>query len=239
MSQPEKSPQKRISINQILGTAILVAILIIVVAVGYLIVSTMQALSSPLVSVPNAISTQAGQILHPTPTLIASPVTVIRQIRALSRLETISFRVEKVITAESGVEGPFSAILGDKLLLVAEGQVIAGIDLSRLGDNSVTVDGDTVSVTLPASEIFVATLDNQNTYVYDRQTGLLGPKIDLETLARQKAQDEILNAALQDGILDMAQTNGQQVIQRLLEALGFKEVHITFAPPTPDQNRGK
>jgi len=237
MSNPDRPPRQGIALNQILSSAILVAILLIILVVGYLIVNTMMAFSAPVVGIPQAIGTQAQQVLHPTPTIIASPVTVIRQIRSLSRLETVSYRIEKVITAESG-EGAFAFLSGDKLLLIAQGEVIAGIDLGRMGDNDVQVIDNAVTVTLPSSEIFVATLNNQNTKVYDRQTGLLGPQIDLETLARQKAETAILDAAIQDGILETAQKNGEQVIRKLLEALGFEDITVITAPPTTDQNRG-
>ncbi len=237
MNNQERPPRRGAPLNQILSSAILIAILLIVLVAGFLIVRSVMAVTSPVVSIPQAIGTQAQHILNPTPTIIASPVTVIRQIRSLSRLETVSYRIEKVITAESG-EGPFGFLFQDKLLLVAEGEVVAGLDLGRMGDSDVQVVDNAVTVTLPASEIFVATLDNKNTYVYDRQTGLLGQKVDLETLARQKAEEAILQAAVQDGILDTAQKNGEQVIRKLLEALGFQNITINTAPPTSDQNRG-
>src|SRR3990170_1208730 len=52
-------------------------------------------------------------------------------IRAVARLETIQYTVERVITAESG-EGLFGFLFRDRVLLVAHGYVIAGIDLGRL-----------------------------------------------------------------------------------------------------------
>ena len=142
-----------------------------------------------------------------------------------------------MITAEAG-EGTFAFLFQDKLLLVAQGEVIAGVDLGRLADGAVVVDGTTVSITIPSSEIFVATLNNDATFVYDRQTGLLGQQVDLETLARQQAEDAILTAAIEKGILNMAQENANAVIQRLLEAVGFENVLITVSPPASDMNRG-
>jgi hypothetical protein len=101
----------------------------------------------------------------------------------------------------------------------------------------VQVVGETVYITLPASEIFVATLNNDETYVYDRQTGVLGQQIDLETLARQEAEAEILDAALEDGILDLAQDNAERYVEGLMRGLGFAEVIFTQATPAPNQNR--
>jgi hypothetical protein len=219
--------------SRLISTLVLVAILVVVLVVGYLIVDTMLALRQPM----SGIGTQIQQILNPTPTIIADPVTVVRQVRSLSRLETASYTIEKVITAESG-EGPLGFLFQDKLLLVAQGEVIAGVDLERIGEGNVQVVQDTVFITLPASEIFVATLDNDATYVYDRQTGVFGQQVDLETLARQEAEKAILQAALDDGILNMAQDKAEQVVQKLLEAVGFREVVFVRGTPAPDQNRG-
>jgi len=84
----------------------------------------------------------------------------------------------------------------------------------------------------------VATLDNDATYVYDRQTALLGQQVDLETLARQEAERAILQAALEDGILSMAQDRAEQIVQNLMEAVGFTEVVFVRGTPAPDQDRG-
>lgn len=228
---------RRDGLNRVLSLLILVAILLVILVVGYLIIDTILAMREPVVGVPAMFQTQVQQVLNPTPTIVADPVTVIRQVRSLSRLETASFTIEKVITAQSG-EGPLGFLFQDKLLLVAQGEVIAGVDLERLGDGDVQVAGSSVFITLPASEIFSATLNNDRTYVYNRQTGLLGQQVDLETLARQEAESAILQAALDEGILNMAQDNAEQVIQKLLEALGFAQVTFIRGTPAPDQNRG-
>lgn len=237
VQQGSSSPKPRISINRLLLGAIFVVILLCVTLIGYLIVDTILRLREPVVDLPGAFSTQVQEIINPTPTIIADPQTVIRQIQSLSRLETASYTIEKVITAESG-EGPLGFLFRDRLLLIAQGQVIAGVDLGRMDAGDITIADSTVFVILPASEIFVATLDNDDTYVYDRQTALLGQQVDLETLARQEAEQRILDAALEDGILDLAQSNAEMTIRGLLEALGFDEVVFIKGTPSPGQNRG-
>lgn len=80
-------------------------------------------------------------------------------------------------------------------------------------------------VRLPVAEIFIATLDNEKSYVYDHQTGLLTKgEQDLETLARQAAEKEIYNAALEDGILDQAAVNAEAYLSKLFSTLGFENV---------------
>jgi hypothetical protein len=79
-----------------------------------------------------------------------------------------------------------------------------------------------LNVRLPPAEIFVATLDNDKSYVYDRSTGLLSHgDQDLETNARQAAENEIRKAAVEDGILNLAQQNAESYLSKFFGALGF------------------
>ena len=175
----------------------------------------------PLSQANQAMQTQVAELMHPTPTIIPDPVTYITEIRALARLETIQYSVEKVITAEIG-QGSFDFLFGDKLLFVAHGTVIAGIDMNKLGPEHMRYEGGVLYVTLPPAEVFIATLDNQKSYVYDRETGIFTNGInDLETLARQTAEQEILKAAMEDGILNQAQVNAEAFLLKFFAALGF------------------
>ncbi len=241
MEQNETPSPSEKSRSRILSTLVLIVLIVVVGVVGYLIIDTLMAIRQPIDQagrIPQAVATEVQQIINPTPTIIADPVTIVREVRDLSRLETAAFTIEKVITAESG-EGALGFLFRDRMLLVAQGQVIAGIDLSRMTENDIKVAGDAVFVTMPAAEIFVATLNNENTYVYDRQTAVLGQQVDLETLARQEAESAILQAAIEDGILSMAQDNGEQYMVGLLKALGFSEVTFIKGTPGPDQNQGE
>lgn len=209
-------------------------ILIVVVIVGiWLIVRSINngftSALSPLQQANQALQTQVHEFLNPTPTILPDPVTIIHDVRSLARLETIQYSVEKIITAEinQGVLGP---LFGDKLLFVAHGTVIAGVDLEKLGSDDLWVENDVLHVRLPQAEIFIATLDNENSYVYDRETGLLTHgDPNLETTARQVAEQEIYNAAIEDGILDQAQINGEAYLIRLFLSLGYPDVVFAMA----------
>lgn len=179
-----------------------------------------------------------GLVASPTPT-IRSTASVVVRIQELKRLETTSYTVEKVI--EAGIEGnAFEELLfGDRLLLIAHGTVIAGLDLSRLQEEDISIseDGKTVTIRLPPVEIFSATLDNNKTRVYDREQGLLAAtNKDLETLARQTAEQEILNAACEEGIMERATSDGRRTIEHLMRMLDFERVEIKAdsVPSCPD-----
>ena len=216
-----------------INTVILLLILVALVAGGIVLVSAMRRLARPLEEAERALEEQFAGITNPTPTIIPDPMTIIRQVRDLSRLETASYTIEKVITAESG-QGTFSLLFGDRLILVARGQVIAGVDLARMGEGDILVTDDgTAIVKLPPAEVLVVTLDNQKSYVIDRDTGLIGLNPALETEARRAAEEEILNAALEDGVLETAQRNAEMYVRQLILALGFREVVFAQAVPAP------
>lgn len=204
-------------------------LILIVIAVGaYFIVQTVretaQAATEPFNQVNEAnrsLQTQVSNLLNPTPTIFVDPVTYINEVRALARLETIQYSIEKVVTGETG-QGTFGFLLGDKILFIAHGTVIAGIDMSKLNPEDMRFENGVLTVKLPPAEIFIAALDNEKSRVYERDTGMITrPDINLETLVRQKAEEEILKGALEDGILEQAQLNAEAYLLKFFGALGF------------------
>jgi hypothetical protein len=222
-----------------------IGLLLIAGAAAFAVVRSVRDVGQPVADLSAGISTQVSQILHPTPTILPDPVTIVREVRALARLETIQYTVEKVITAETG-QGAFGFLFGDRLLLVAHGVVIAGVDLEQVDPEDLWLDeAGRVFLRLPEAEVFVATLDNELSYVYDRDTGLLTRgDLNLESAARRAAEEEIRHAALEGGILDQARQNAESILYRLLRSLGFPDVIFvdsenppasspTPAPPSP------
>jgi hypothetical protein len=210
-------------------------VVIVLIILAWIVISSINKsitnAVSPLKQANEAASTQISELLHPTPTIIPDPVTIIHDVRALARLETIQYTVEKVITAETN-QGVFSFLFADRLLLVAHGTVIAGVDLEKLKPEDMWLDGSVLNVRLPAAEVFIATLDNEKTYVYERDTGALrSPDQNLETLARQSAEQEIRKAAMDDGILNIARQNAETYLSRFFLALGYADV--IFVQQTP------
>jgi hypothetical protein len=208
----------------ILVVGLLVILAGAVLGVVLTVQRTTQKVIQPVNDMTSSLSTQVAQFLHPTPTILPDPVTIINQIRPLARLETIQYTIEKVITAETG-QNALAPLFGDRLLFVGHGYVIAGIDLSKIRSEDIAFDDGILVIKLPKPEVFVATLDNDQSYVYDRETGLLTHgDINLETAARQAAEDQIKKAALEDGILNQAQTNAEMYLESLLNELGYTQV---------------
>lgn len=217
--------------NNLLSLLILVVIGVGAYFIVQMIRETQQAINEPFNQVNQAnqsLQTQVSNLLNPTPTIIADPVTYINEVRALARLETIQYSVEKVISGETG-GGTFQSLFGDKILFVGHGTVIAGIDMAKIQPEDMRFENGVLTVKLPPTEVFIATLDNEKSYVYDRDTGLLTkPDINLETLVRQRAEEEILKAALEDGILQQAQVNAEAYLLKFFAALGYPNTIFVY-----------
>ena len=137
--------------------------------------------------------------------------TVVRQIRGLQRLETVSYTMDKIVSGERDNPILPQFLAADPVLLVVHGEAIAGVDLSKVEPGHVTVHGSSVRVHLPPAEIFTTTLDNAKTNVYSRDTGLFSsPDPNLEGEVREEAERQLRTAALDDGILKTADANARQ-----------------------------
>lgn len=153
--------------------------------------------------------------------------TVVRQIQKLQRLETVSYTMDKIISGEHDYAYMPKFLAGDRLLLVVHGEVIAGIDLANLQSSDVRVEGGKISIHLPAAEVFSTRIDNARTKVYSRDTGLFtSPDPNLESEVRLAAEQQLQQAALQDGILKTAAENARTTISGMLTGFGFHEVEI-------------
>ncbi len=159
------------------------------------------------------------------------------QVRELSRLETASMRVMHVATITQSYQMVPNAIAGDELTFLATGDVIAGVDLSLLQPRDVWRERDgTIVLRLPPPQILVTRVDNKESRVLNRKTGLLRKAdINLESRARQHAEQAIRNEAVNKGILPMASQNAEKKIADFVHTLGAQKVRFAnsaFARPT-------
>ena len=220
--------------NKLVFRIILAVILVILAWVAFTALNkSISNALNPLKQANQSLSTQIADLLHPTPTILPDPITIIHEVRGLARLETIQYTVEKIITAEIG-GGIFDFLNQDRLLLVAHGTVIAGLDLEKITPEDLWLTDTVLNVRLPTAEVFIASLDNEKSYIFERETSILRQAdTNLETLARQSAEQEIRKAAIEDGILEIAQQNAESYLSRLFLALGYADV--IFIEPAPTE----
>jgi hypothetical protein len=219
--------------SRALNILLALGLLLIAAFTGYAVVTSVQNATRPMADTGSTIATQVANFLPPSPTPLPNGQAVVLAVRSLNRLESAEFVIEKVIIKEAG-QGALGVLFGDRLIFVAHGNVIAGVDLSKMQVSDIQVlSSGQAYVVLPAAEILVVNLDNHKSYVVDRETGLLTEgDVNLETEARREAEDEIKKAALESDILAKAQTGAEANIRQLLAQLGYTDVTFVRATPT-------
>jgi len=156
---------------------------------------------------------------------------VVEKIQRLNRLETVKYSLDTIVEGNESSPVLPDALVGDKLLMIVHGNSIAGVDLSQLKPENVQIsdipNGRSIQLTLPRSQIFTTTVDETKTRVYSRNTGLfVSPDPNLESVTRAKAQTDLQQAALNDGILDAAANNARVAVTAMLQGLGFAHVEV-------------
>jgi hypothetical protein len=153
---------------------------------------------------------------------------VVEGIQDLDQLATVRWTESVPITKESGGTELEQILFGERVLLIAVGEVEAGVDLADIGQDDVRVNGDSVTIRLPEPEILSTSLNEEETRVYDRDFSLLNfrPDDDLVEEARQRALEEVEGAARENGILDYAESNAEDSIRAFVTTLGFEEVRF-------------
>jgi hypothetical protein len=216
------------------------AVLYLVVGALATLLIMLVVLNQTLSGIGDLFSPFAASGPTPTPVVRADAAAVVQRIQSLQRLETTSYTLDQTFTATSTRADtviPLPPGLGEeRLILIARGNISAGVDLARLRPEDVTISADasTMTITLPPVEIFSVTLDNSATRVIDRDTDFLAlDNPNLEVDARRYAEASIHEAACESDILQRATEDSRRAMEQFLGLLEFETVQVNTSPPPP------
>ena len=153
---------------------------------------------------------------------------VVTQVKQLNQLVTVRYSIERVV----GLTEPKIPLGEESILLMVQGEALAGVDLASMTSHDVSYSGRrSVTIKLPPAKLLSAFLDEKQTKVWDRHITWWTPWVpydpDLEHKARLQAIDDLRSAALKMGILDQAQKNAESAIRDLLSAFDLKATFKT------------
>ena len=174
-----------------------------------------------------------GSIFKPKPVLIDNTPILVEEVKKLSQLVTITLFDEVVIQQEKTdtkylnnpeaiIPLPYQSMA--KLVLVGRGKVMAGINFTKLTEKDCYINGDSVSIRLPAAEILTVVM-NPSDFETFSETGNWSPE-DV-TAVKLKAKDKLINRAIQQNILLKAGAKSVETTRKMLRLLGFGRIHIS------------
>jgi hypothetical protein len=198
--------------------------LVVVAIAGGVIVLATSPLGRGLASIATALSRE-----DPPPTVVTSE-SLVQGIHALSQLTTARYTIQTIVAVED--RGRFGAFTADRILLRANADVLAGIDLGAITADRVQISGSVIRITLPPPTLVSTDISY---HVYDRDRGLFAPtNKDLQTLAEKQAHADILRTACEKGILEEAQRNAETTLRAFMASMGYPEVEFTATAPASD-----
>lgn len=161
-----------------------------------------------------------------------SQPVLLKSVQNLSRYHAAANNFELVLDIEDDVAGVPDIIAGKRTLFVAAGSVDAYVDLSGLADKDLTLspDGKSVTVLLPASQLDKPNLDHERSYVFGQDRGVLNRVVDAfetpeQTAFYKLAETKMTTAAEESGLRKQATENTKAMLTSMF---GSVEIRVTF-----------
>jgi len=151
-----------------------------------------------------------------------TPQTVVA-IREIGQWEFLSIADEELI--DTTRRGFFS---DDHLARIYYGTLRLGCDLQQLADDAVSVSGDSIRLLLPPITLLDQNFIDEAASRSFHESGNWKPA-DREALYR-RAQQRMKSRALTQQNLQSAEDNGCEQVTKMLTAMGFKNVEVSFQP---------
>ena len=169
-----------------------------------------------------------SDIFKPKPVLIDNTPVLIKEIRELTQLITVTSFDEVVVDSIKESTDILHALTGislkpDRIVIVARGSVQAGTNLKYLTENDIHVEEDSITVDLPPAEI-LEVIVNPSGFSTFSETGVWSP--GAVNLVKGKARRVMEYRAVQKNILRMAEDRGRLLMENFLRSAGFKKVTI-------------
>lgn len=119
-----------------------------------------------------------------------------------------------------------------KIIIIASGKIRAGFDLSKM--ETQIIDETTIRLKLPPVKILDIITNPSNFRTFSERGSWSHDRV---TLTKNSARKELLELALEDKFLSVAEENGKKQLSEMFMLLGFKQVDISFlSSETEDHN---
>lgn len=173
------------------------------------------------------------RMLSGGPFQITTAPAVINQIRTMNTLVTKAYEGE--VTSEVKTAPIFGR--SEHIMVRVQGTILAGIDLGRIREQDVTINGGIVTVRIPSA--YIVSKDLQAVQQVKDEGWLGGIDPDLLPAAEQQGRDELLTTACNYGILADAEEAAQLALGDLLGKLsGVQTLQLIQDEPRPGESTG-
>lgn len=154
---------------------------------------------------------------------VISHEALVEKIEAMGKMELAKFTVKDVIEKKVIKEWwPDS-----KVLMIAVGEAVGCIDLSKVKAKDVKKSGDSIIVTIPKPELCYVKVNHQKSKVYDISGVYF--KEDTKAMVEEVyeiAEKELTKEVIEMGILEETRKNAFLILKPIFENISGKKVGI-------------
>lgn len=148
---------------------------------------------------------------------------VLQQITSLGKLELVKYHfrdvVDQKITRQFLPDG--------KALLIIQGEAIGCLDLTRMNVTDIGEIRDTLIVRLPEPELCVSRIDHSKSRVYNTEYAFTDEALLIDQ-AFKKAEEQVSQSAINEGILEQTRQNANKILKPMLEKVSGKKVLLRY-----------
>jgi hypothetical protein len=160
--------------------------------------------------------------------------SVLTDVQQLAQLTSIRYTYENRITAARDVPALLAIAYGQELTMDAVGYVNAGVDLSTMTTDDITVANGVLQVVLPPAQLQDCFFNENLSQIVTQRSAMFAqyPE-DLQIAARRIAIDRFRNSALENGILEDARAQAETAVGSLLSLAApvtVTEIRVTSRP---------
>jgi hypothetical protein len=118
-------------------------------------------------------------------------------------------------------------LLGEEIVADVGVRVIAGVNLRHLREEDVQITGQQATITLLPAKVLMVYVDESLTRVVSHRAGWFTSRdFKLMDAARREAMEALVNAALENQLLEKAGQQAATAVAALARRLGFEQVNV-------------
>jgi hypothetical protein len=157
-----------------------------------------------------------------------APIDRVRKIKEMAELGTTEYTVSKIVAASD--DATWYKFGNRKVLFSCEARLKAGIDLSALTDEDITIKDRSVSIVLPKAKLIYLNMEpSKIKEVYTEVSITRSGFSNQEKDAILSQGERSIQAAIPEmGILKTAEDNAAGLVKAFLAMKDFDNVQVTF-----------
>ncbi len=173
-----------------------------------------------------------SNIFKSKPVKIDNTAILISETKSIAQLMTLNSYNEVVVDTVKVIENNLPIkiftqmpVKVSKLSLIARGRVIAGCNLEKLNTKDIFIHKDSISITLPSSEILDVITNPSDFEIFTEEGNWDATEVNV---LKTKSREKIKAVSLEQNILSKANDQTKFIMKNLLETAGFKKINIAI-----------